>query len=72
MTIDPHRLINEAECHQLTSLSRTQRWRLEDLGLFPRRVKIGLRRNGWYEAEVRQWCEGRALTRRPVRQLEAA
>ena len=34
--------------------SKTQIWRLERQGLFPRRVPIGPNRHGWVEDEVDQ------------------
>ena len=37
--------------------------RLERAGLFPRRIKIGLRRNGWFEDEIDDHLERAAQAR---------
>lgn len=34
-------------------------YRLEKLGRFPKRRKLGLRSVGWVESEVEDWCQGR-------------
>ncbi len=42
-----------------TGLSRTTLWRLERLGDFPPRVRLGANSIGWVESEVRAWIETR-------------
>ena len=37
--------------------------KLEKLGLFPKRVRIGLRRVGWFEHEIEQMLDQRAAER---------
>jgi prophage regulatory protein len=37
--------------------------RLEQAGLFPRRVKLGACRVGWIEAEVNKWVDDRIAKR---------
>ena len=51
----PDRLIREAECRHLTSLSRTQRWRLEQRGKFPKRRHPSEGITAWVESEVLAW-----------------
>ena len=45
----------------MTGLSRTTIWRLENDGEFPKRRQLGLRRIGWIESEVLDWMESRTL-----------
>ncbi len=54
------RFIGEAECHEVTSLSRVTRWRMERKGTFPRRRQISPNRIGWLESEIQAWVEARA------------
>lgn len=42
-----------------TGLSRTTLWRLERLGDFPPRVRLGANSIGWVESEVQAWIETR-------------
>jgi prophage regulatory protein len=66
----PVRFIREAECRNRTSLSRSQRWRLEREGRFPTRVPLSERAFGWVESEIEDWIAAR-LAERP-RRLRAA
>lgn len=52
-----------AVCAQ-TGLSRSQIYRLEGLGKFPRRVKLGDLASAWVESEVAQWCADRIAASR--------
>ena len=52
--------VGEDECQELTSLSRTTRWRLEDKGQFPSRVRISPGRVGWLRSELSAWSRWRA------------
>lgn len=54
------RFIGEAECHEVTSLSRVTRWRMERKGTFPRRRQISPNRIGWLASEIQAWVEARA------------
>ena len=54
------RFIGEAECHQITSLSRVTRWRLERVDNFPKRRQISPNRVGWLQSEIEDWLEARA------------
>jgi prophage regulatory protein len=44
-------------------LSRTQIWRLERVGDFPKRIALGPGSVGWLEHEVDTWIETRAAAR---------
>ena len=50
-----HKIIREQECHELTTISRTTRWRLEKLNKFPKRLKLTNKSIGWREQEVLDW-----------------
>ena len=54
------RLIREDERRFITSISRTQALVLEKKGLFPARVKIGLRSVAWRLSEIIAWVEKRS------------
>jgi len=43
--------------------SKTQIWRLEKRGQFPRRVRIGPNRHGWVEDEIDQLIADRIAAR---------
>jgi prophage regulatory protein len=47
------------EVKKRTGLSRSTVWRLESVGLFPQRIRVGLRGVGWYEAEVEEYNSNR-------------
>jgi prophage regulatory protein len=54
------RIIREPECHQLTGLSRSTRWRLERVGEFPRRRRLSAGCSGWLASELHAWVANRA------------
>ena len=45
------------------SYSKTQLWRKEKDGTFPRRVKVGAQRHAWLEDEIDIWIAARAAER---------
>ncbi len=47
------------EVEHLTSMSRSSIYRLEALGQFPSRVKLGERAVGWRRESVHEWLESR-------------
>jgi prophage regulatory protein len=47
------------EVIRLCSLSRSQIYRLESAGLFPKKVKISLRASAWVAGEVQEWIKSR-------------
>ncbi len=59
-TLSSDRIVREAECRQITGLSRTRRYQLEQRGKFPRRVQLSERATGWRLSEIRGWLASRA------------
>ena len=55
-----NRLVRIPEVLALTGLSRSTLYRLEDDGLFPRRVKLGKRSVAYREVQIREWITNRA------------
>ncbi len=49
------RFIDEAECLDITSLSRVTRWRLEGQDKFPKRIRISPNRIAWLASEISDW-----------------
>jgi predicted DNA-binding transcriptional regulator AlpA len=47
-----NRIIPYSELKLIFPVSRTHLYRLESVGLFPGRLKIGSRKVGWWESEV--------------------
>jgi prophage regulatory protein len=45
------------------SYSRCQLWRLEKIGRFPKRVRLGAGRHGWAEHEIDNWIGERIRER---------
>lgn len=52
-------IIRLPEVKQRTGLSRSEIYRREGLGLFPKRVTLGPRSVGWVSGEVQAWIEQR-------------
>jgi prophage regulatory protein len=59
----PSRLLRGEEVRHRVGLSRSSLWRLERLGGFPKRVRIGENSVGWFEHEVDAWLMGRGIAR---------
>lgn len=55
--IDPHIRLREVE--RITGLSKSSIYRLEALGLFPKRVKLSVRASAWKVSEVTQFLAER-------------
>ena len=55
------RLIRVDDVKRLTGISRTQIWRLEKAGKFPRRRKIGANSVAWVLGEVLDFCRTREV-----------
>ena len=53
------RIVDEAECQHITSLSRTSLWRLMQRGKFPRKIRIGPNRTGWKLSSILAWLAER-------------
>ena len=58
-----NRLIDFKELQKLVPYSRTQIWRLENLGLFPKRIRLGPGRVVWSLSEVLEWIECKKQSR---------
>ena len=58
-------IIDEAECRQITKLSRPQRYKMERAGKFPQRVRLtdDSARHGWLLGEIEDWIRQRANKR---------
>ena len=44
---------------EVTGLSRSSVWRLEDAGDFPKRIQLSANSVGWREDEILAWINGR-------------
>lgn len=55
----PDRIIRAKEVQNMTGLSRTTLWRLENKGEFPYRVSLGGNSVGWKLSEIKQWIDER-------------
>lgn len=53
-------ILDEQKVHEVTSLSRTTRWRMERRGEFPKRVRLSPGRVGWHQADIEAWISSRA------------
>ena len=51
------------EVKRITGLSRSQIYRLEALGQFPRHVKLGPATSAWISTEIAQWQTARIALR---------
>ncbi|MEZ8606912.1 helix-turn-helix transcriptional regulator [Vibrio sp. 10N.239.311.G01] len=52
------RFIKEPEREELTTISRTQAWKLEKRGLFPKRIRLnGSRSVVWRLSDITAWLE---------------
>lgn len=56
----PDRIIRANEVQEMTGLSRTTLWRMENKDEFPRRVSLGGNTVGWKLREVQDWISNRA------------
>lgn len=52
------RMIREPECRAMTTLSNSTRWRMEQEGKFPKRIKIGPSAVAYRLSEVQSWIRG--------------
>jgi len=55
-----NRLIRLVEVLRIIGLSRSQLYKMQRDGLFPRSIKLSTRAVAWREAEVLQWCFSRS------------
>lgn len=57
--ISTDRLVRETERRQITSISRSQAWKLEKEGRFPKRKYLGNSSCAWLLSELLLWCRQR-------------
>ncbi|MCV5900350.1 AlpA family transcriptional regulator [Escherichia coli] len=57
--IEYDRLVREKERYEITSVSRTQAWKLEREGKFPPRKSIGKKSCGWLFSDLLWWIQTR-------------
>ena len=57
----PDRILRAKEVKEITGLSRTTLWRLENKGDFPQRVSLGVGSVGWRYSEVKDWLTNRQV-----------
>jgi prophage regulatory protein len=53
------KIVRETECKALTGLSRVTRWRMEQVGNFPKRRQISPGTVGWLLSDIQQWLKSR-------------
>jgi len=58
------RMLRLPEVVKRTALSRSQIYRLVELGTFPKQVALGERASGWVEEEVDAWLRERIMRSR--------
>lgn len=69
MEMKKERVIRKPELIAMVGLSDPTIWRLEKVGKFPRRLRLGGNSCGWLESEVSDWLRDRASERMEVVQL---
>jgi prophage regulatory protein len=52
---EPFRFLRLPEVRRVTGLSRSQIYRLEATGQFPKHVKLGASASAWVDREIAQW-----------------
>ncbi|WP_097680349.1 helix-turn-helix transcriptional regulator [Escherichia coli] len=57
--IEYDRLVREKERYEITSVSRTQAWKLEREGKFPPRKSTGKKSCGWLFSDLLWWIQTR-------------
>ena len=48
-------ILNSNDVVKKIGLSKVTIWRMEQAGLFPKRVNLSDRRVGWAESEIEEW-----------------
>jgi predicted DNA-binding transcriptional regulator AlpA len=57
---DADTLISCGRLLEIIPLSRSQIWRLEQAGAFPRRLRVGRRKIAWRMSDINEWISTRA------------
>jgi prophage regulatory protein len=55
------RFLRERQVAELTGLSKTTRWRLENEGNFPKRRRLSENTIAWRSDEINEWLNSRQL-----------
>ncbi len=55
----PEKIIRQKRVMERTGLSASSIWRLEKIGQFPARRKLGSNSVGWIESEINEWITSR-------------
>jgi prophage regulatory protein len=64
MTVQNHdRILRKPETTFKVGLSDVTLWRMEKVGKFPKRLRLGGNSVGWLESEVNAWLEERKAER---------
>jgi prophage regulatory protein len=58
------RIVREKERFRITPISRVQAWRLERVGKYPKRVRLGENSVGWLASELDEWISAKAAERK--------
>jgi prophage regulatory protein len=57
------RVIRFPELFRKVGLCRSQIWRLEKQGAFPKSIPLGINSKGWIESEIDAWLQERRAAR---------
>jgi prophage regulatory protein len=57
--INQDRIVREPECERITGLERTTRYRLEQRGEFPKRIRLSANAIGWRLSDIHEWLMSR-------------
>lgn len=60
VSFDEDRIVRDAECEQISGLSRATRWRLERINKFPKRIQLAPNCVGWRYSSLMMWIRQRA------------
>jgi len=53
------KILRYPKLKEMVTLSRSQIWRLERAGRFPKRIQISDNSVGWDEADIEEWLQAR-------------
>ena len=53
-------ILTTDEVLEYVRISHATMYRLMSLDLFPKPIKLGLRKNGWYRSDIDSWLANRA------------
>ena len=56
-------ILRQPKVCERTGYSRTQLWRFETAGIFPKRVRIGPNAVGWLDSEIDAWIADKVAAR---------